>query len=249
MSGKAPVAPEHSSDQASQLAGGLVWATRRPQGEGAMRILLVEDDAKTAAYIAKGLREAGHTVDQTGSGRDGLFLASSGEFDVIVLDRMLPEMDGIAVLKALRGAQISTPVLILSALAQVDDRVRGLKAGGDDYLTKPFAFSELIARIEALGRRPQNVAGEPKLNVGDLELDLMTRRVSRGGRPIDLRPQELRLLEYLMRHAGRVVTRTMLFEGVWDFHFDPQSNVIEVHISRLRQSRLRWCRGSGVRSA
>jgi len=200
-----------------------------------MHLLIVEDDEDTAAYMVKGLGEAGYTVDRAANGRDGLFLATSGNFDLIVMDRMLPGLDGLAVVQALRAAKITVPVLILSALGQVDDRVKGLRAGGDDYLTKPFAFSELQARIEALLRRRDAQSVETKLNVGDLELDLLTRKVRRGGKPIDLQPRELRLLEYLMRHAGQVVTRTMLLEGVWDYHFDPQTNVIDVHISRLRQ--------------
>ena len=200
-----------------------------------MHLLIVEDDEDTAAYMAKGLGEAGYAVDHAANGRDGLFLATSGSFDLIVLDRMLPGLDGLAVVQALRAAKITTPVLILSALGQVDDRDKGLRAGGDDYLTKPFAFSELQARIEALLRRRDSQSVETKLAVGDLELDLLTRKVRRGGKPIDLQPREMRLLEYLMRHAGQVVTRTMLLEGVWDYHFDPQTNVIDVHISRLRQ--------------
>jgi two-component system OmpR family response regulator len=200
-----------------------------------MHLLIVEDDSDTASYMRKGLTEAGYTVDHADNGRDGLFLATSGSFDAIILDRMLPGLDGLAVLQALRAANITTPVLILSALGQVDDRVKGLRAGGDDYLSKPFAFSELQARIEALLRRRDAQAVETKLVVGDLELDLLTRKVRRGAKPIDLQPREMRLLEYMMRHAGQVVTRTMLLEGVWDYHFDPQTNVIDVHISRLRQ--------------
>jgi two-component system OmpR family response regulator len=200
-----------------------------------MHLLIVEDDDETAAYMSKGLTEAGYTVDRAANGRDGLFLATSGSFDAIIMDRMLPGLDGLAVVQALRAANIGTPVLILSALGQVDDRVKGLRAGGDDYLSKPFAFSELQARIEALLRRRDVQSVETKLNVGDLELDLLTRQVRRAGKPIDLQPREMRLLEYLMRHAGQVVTRTMLLEGVWDYHFDPQTNVIDVHISRLRQ--------------
>jgi two-component system OmpR family response regulator len=200
-----------------------------------MHILIIEDDADTAAYMRKGLSEAGYTVDHADNGRDGLFHATSGSFNAIIMDRMLPGLDGLAVLQALRAAKISTPVLILSALGQVDDRVKGLKAGGDDYLSKPFAFSELLARIEALLRRRDAQSVETKLTVGDLELDLLTRQVRRADKPIELQPRELRLLEYLMRHAGQVVTRTMLLEGVWDYHFDPQTNVIDVHISRLRQ--------------
>ncbi|MDB5396107.1 MAG: Response regulator in two-component regulatory system with PhoQ [Rhodospirillales bacterium] len=200
-----------------------------------MHLLIVEDDDETEAYMRKGLSEAGYTVDHASNGRDGLFLATSGSFDVIIMDRMLPGLDGLAVVQALRAAKITTPVLILSALGQVDDRVKGLRAGGDDYLSKPFAFSELHARIEALLRRRDVQSVETKLTVGDLELDLLARKVRRGDKPIELQPRELRLLEYLMRHAGQVVTRTMLLEGVWDYHFDPQTNVIDVHISRLRQ--------------
>jgi len=200
-----------------------------------MHLLVIEDDDETAAYMQKGLGESGYAVDRASNGRDGLFLATSGSFDAIIMDRMLPGLDGLAVLQALRAAKITTPVLILSALGQVDDRVKGLRAGGDDYLSKPFAFSELLARIEALLRRRDVGAIETKLAVGDLEVDLLTRQVRRAGRPIDLQPREFRLLEYLMRHAGQVVTRTMLLEGVWDYHFDPQTNVIDVHISRLRQ--------------
>lgn len=200
-----------------------------------MRVLIVEDDEKTAGYMAKGLSEGGHVVDCAPDGREGLFLASEGDYDVIVLDRMLPKLDGLAVLQALRSAKVATPVLILSALAQVDDRVAGLRAGGDDYLTKPFAFSELMARLEALVRRNNAPAVETKLSVADLEMDLLARRVTRAGRGVELQPREFRLLEYLMRHAGQTVTRTMLLEAVWDYHFDPQTNVIDVHISRLRQ--------------
>lgn len=200
-----------------------------------MRVLIVEDDEKTAGYMAKGLSEGGHVVDSAGDGREGLFLASEGDYDVIVLDRMLPKLDGLAVLQALRAAKVATPVLILSALAQVDDRVAGLRAGGDDYLTKPFAFSELMARLEALVRRNNAPAVETKLAVADLEMDLLARRVTRAGRTVELQPREFRLLEYLLRHAGQTVTRTMLLEAVWDYHFDPQTNVIDVHVSRLRQ--------------
>lgn len=202
---------------------------------GIMRILVIEDDDKTADYIMKGLGEAGYVPDRASDGRDGLHLATGGEYDAIIVDRMLPSLDGLSIVRALRAAEITVPVLILSALAHVDERVTGLRAGGDDYLTKPFAFSELQARLEALLRRPRKLAQETVLEVGDLKMDLLARKVSRAGRPIDLRPQEYKLLEYLMRHAGEVVTRTMLFEGVWDFHFDPQTNVVDVHISRLRQ--------------
>jgi two-component system OmpR family response regulator len=201
-----------------------------------MRILLVEDDKDVAGFIAKGLREAGHVVEHADNGRDGLFLAASENFDAIILDRMLPGgVDGLRLLETLRSQDNHTPVLFLSALAQVDDRIRGLKAGGDDYLTKPFVFAELLARVEALTRRSRNEGPQTKLVVGDLEMDLLARNVRRAGQKIDLQPREFRLLEYMMRHAGQVVTRTMLLEGVWDYHFDPQTNVIDVHVSRLRQ--------------
>ena len=201
-----------------------------------MRVLVVEDDKDVAGFVVKGLREAGHLVEHAETGPDGLFRAAGQEFDAIILDRMLPGgVDGLRVLEMLRGQDNQTPVLFLSALAGVDDRVRGLKAGGDDYLTKPFAFSELLARVEALTRRTRAVGPETRLQVGDLEMDLLSRTVRRRGQKIDLQPREFRLLEYLMRHAGQVVTRTMLLEGVWDYHFDPQTNVIDVHVSRLRQ--------------
>jgi len=200
-----------------------------------MRLLLIEDDADVAAYIAKGLSEAGHTVDLAHDGKNGLGLATTEDFDVMIIDRMLPGVDGLSIVKSVRAAEIHTPILILSALGEVDDRVEGLKAGADDYLTKPFAFSELDARIEVLQRR--STAGlnmDTRLKVGDLELDQLSRTASRAGKAIELQPREYRLLEYLMRHAGQVVTRTMLLEQVWDYHFDPQTNVIDVHISRIR---------------
>jgi len=200
-----------------------------------MKVLVVEDDRETAAYLVKGLSESGYAVDHSPDGRQGLFLASSGSYDAIVLDRMLPSLDGLAILGALRAAEIRTPALILSALGSVDDRVKGLRSGGDDYLVKPFAFSELLARIEALLRRGATTGAATKLHVADLELDLLTRTVRRGDKAIDLLPREFQLLEYLMRNAGHVVTRTMLLENVWDYHFDPQTNVIDVHVSRLRQ--------------
>lgn len=200
-----------------------------------MRILIVEDDAKTASYMAKGLSESGHQVDIAQDGREGLYLATDGGYDALVLDRMLPKLDGLALLQALRASGSETPVLILSALNKVDQRVEGLRAGGDDYLTKPFAFSELLARIEALVRRRNAPAVETRLKAGGLEMDLLARKVTRDSREIELQPREFRLLEYLLRHAGQTVTRTMLLEGVWDYHFDPQTNVIDVHISRLRQ--------------
>lgn len=199
-----------------------------------MRILLIEDDAEQAEYVVKGLREHGHAVDHAATGRDGLFMAVSEQYELLIVDRMLPQMDGLAVITALRAAGKRTPVVILSALGQIDDRVQGLKSGGDDYIVKPFAFAELLARIEAVARRTTVGMESPVLRVADLELDRMSRNARRGGKMLDLKPQEFRLLEYLMRHAGQVVTRTMLFEGVWDYHFDPQTNVIDVHISRLR---------------
>jgi two-component system OmpR family response regulator len=201
-----------------------------------MRILVVEDDKDVAGFVVRGLREAGHTVEHADNGRDGLFMAVSEKFDAVILDRMLPGgIDGIKILETLRSQQNITPVLILSALADVNERVKGLKAGGDDYLTKPFAFAELLARVEALARRGKTEGPATKLTVEDLEMDLLSRQVKRAGQKIDLQPREFRLLEYLMRHAGQVVTRTMLLEGVWDYHFDPQTNVIDVHVSRLRQ--------------
>ena len=200
-----------------------------------MHVLVIEDDDSTAQFMTKGLVESGFTVDRARDGRDGLFMAASGTFDAMIVDRMLPTLDGLSLIQALRAAKIETPVLILSALGEVDDRVKGLRAGGDDYLTKPFAFSELLARLEAILRRRRDVPAEAALQVGDLELDLLTRQARRAGKTIELQPREYRLLEYLMRHSGQVVTRTMLLEGVWDYHFDPQTNVIDVHISRLRQ--------------
>ena len=222
------------------------------------KILCVEDDATTADYIAKGLGEAGYTVDIARDGRDGLFQASDGSYDAIVLDRMLPGMDGLAVLAALRAAGVKTPVVMLSALASLDERVRGLHAGSDDYLTKPFAFAELLARIEAVRRRAGSANAETtvtKLAFDDLEIDLLSRRVTRSGRKIDLQPREFRLLEFLLRHRDQVVTRTMLLEDVWDYHFDPGTNVIDVHVSRLRKKLdeggakplLHTVRGAGYR--
>ena len=206
------------------------------QGYETMRILLVEDDAEVARFVKKGLQEAGHTVEHATNGRDGLFLAASEQFDLMVLDRMLPGgVDGVRLVETLRSQGNRAPVIFLSALSAVDERVKGLKAGGDDYLTKPFAFAELLARVEALGRRPSVDAPSTKLRVADLELDLLSRTVTRAGKRIDVQPREFRLLEHLMRHAGQVVTRTMLLEKVWDYRFDPQTNVIDVHISRLRQ--------------
>ncbi|MBX6742155.1 MAG: response regulator transcription factor [Acetobacteraceae bacterium] len=199
-----------------------------------MKILLVEDDAETASYVAKGLTEAGHVVDRAADGREGLFLAGAGSHDVLVVDRMLPHLDGLGLVRALRAMGVRTPALILTARAGVGDRVEGLEAGADDYLAKPFAFAELLARINALARRPPLQAEPTVLRVADLEMDLLKRTVTRAGRRIELQPREFRLLEYLMRRQGEVVTRTMLLEGVWDFHFDPKTSVVETHISRLR---------------
>jgi len=199
-------------------------------------VLLIEDDTEAARFLVKGLRESGYTVEHAPDGRDGLNRAAEGQFDLIVTDRMLPQLDGLAIIERLRERRIETPVLVLSALGSVDDRIRGLKAGGDDYLTKPFALAELLARIEALLRRRASRSEASRLKVEDLELDLIARRVTRGGREVELTARELKLLEFLMRRAGQVVTRTMLLEGVWDLHFDPQSNLIDVHISRLRQA-------------
>lgn len=199
-----------------------------------MRILLIEDDREAAAYLLKGLSESGHVSDHAKDGAEGLHMALEGQYDVLIVDRMLPVHDGLSVVETLRAKNNVTPVLFLSALGEVDDRVKGLKAGGDDYLPKPYAFSELLARVEALVRRRMPEQVETKLLVEDLEMDLLQRLVKRAGLEIDLQPREFRLLEYLMRHAGQVVTRTMLLENVWDYHFDPQTNVIDVHISRLR---------------
>ena len=200
-----------------------------------MRILVIEDDQETADYLRKGLAESGHLADHAANGQDGLAMALAGRYEALIVDRMLPGMDGLALIRVLREEKVATPVLILSALGQVSDRVKGLRAGGDDYLVKPFAFSELLARLEALARRSGSESeSQTQLRVADLEMDLLRRNVSRAGNTIDLQPREFRLLEHLMRRQGQVVTRTMLLEGVWDYHFDPQTNVIDVHISRLR---------------
>jgi len=222
-----------------------------------MKVLVIEDDREAAAYVVKGLGESGYVVDHAAEGRDGLFMATDGSYDALIVDRMLPGMDGLAVISALRAAEVKTPALILSALGAVDDRVKGLRAGGDDYLVKPFAFAELLARLEALLRRGGATHTTTKLSVGDLEMDLLARRVQRAGREIELLPREFRLLEFMMRRAGQVVTRTMLLENVWDYHFDPQTNVIDVHVSRLRQkidkgferALLHTVRGAGYRLA
>jgi two-component system, OmpR family, response regulator len=199
-----------------------------------MKILLVEDDPSVASHVLNGLTQLGHSIDHVSDGRDGVVQATSQRYDVLVVDRMVPGLDGLGLVKAIRAAKVATPVLFLTALGGVDDRVDGLEAGGDDYLVKPFAFSELVARLNALARRPPMVATETVLRAGDLEMDLVARRVVRGGTRIDLQPREFRLLEVLMRNRGRVMTRTMLLERVWDFHFDPKTSVVETHISRLR---------------
>ncbi|MGD9845932.1 MAG: response regulator transcription factor [Variibacter sp.] len=199
-----------------------------------MRILIIEDDRDAADYLVKAFREVGHVADLATDGEEGLALALEARHDVLVIDRMLPRLDGLAVIARLREKGVDAPVLILSALGQVDDRVKGLRAGGDDYLAKPYAFSELLARVEVLARRRPGLSEDTVYRVGDLELDRLSHRVTRGGTEILLQPREFRLLEYLMKHTGQVVTRTMLLENVWDYHFDPQTNVIDVHISRLR---------------
>src|ERR1700756_998601 len=220
-----------------------------------MRVLVVEDDLEAQRYLVKGLKEAGHVVDDAADGETGLTLSLSRPYDVAIVDRMLPKLDGLRLVAEMREERNMTPVLFLSALSDVDDRVKGLKAGGDDYLTKPYAFVALLARIDALMRRRPPASVKTRLQVGDLELDLLTRTAKRGVADIDLQPREFRLLEYLMRHAGQVVTRTMLLESVWEYHFDPQTNVIDVHISRLRSKidkgfdrpMLQTVRGAGYR--
>ena len=222
-----------------------------------MRLLIIEDDDDVASYVKSGLEQAGYTVDAAANGKDGLFLATTESYDGIIIDRMLPGVDGLTIIRTLRASNIATPALVLSALGEVDDRVAGLKAGGDDYLVKPFDFAELQARIEALLRRQRSAAEADAtvLQVADLSLDLLRRKVERAGQRIELQPKEFQLLEYLMRHAGQVVTRTMLLEAVWNYHFDPQTNVIDVHMSRLRtkidkdfdRPLLHTVRGAGYR--
>ena len=237
----------------------LSYMMQPRDGEAMTRkILIVEDDPSTAAFLAKGLGEAGYSVEPCADGRDGLFLASEGVFDLIIVDRMLPGLDGLALISAIRAAGIATPILILSALASVDNRVDGLKSGADDYLCKPFSFAELSARVEVLLRRSDRAAAEPqrtRLAVGDLEIDLLSRQVTRAGRAIPLAGREFNVLEYLARNAGQVVTRTMMLEKIWNYHFDPGSNVVDVHIGRLRRKLeegfaapiLHTVRGAGYR--
>lgn len=220
-----------------------------------MKLLLIEDDAETAEYIRRGFSEHAHTVDHARDGHEGLMMAgdTAVPYDVLIIDRMLPKLDGVALLRTLRESGVSAPAIFLTAMGSIDDRVKGFESGGDDYLVKPFAFAELHARVGALARRPKLAATETILKVGDLELDLIGRKANRGGQSIELQPTEFRLLEFLMRHAGRVVTRTMLLEGVWEFHFDPKTNIVETQVSRLRskidkgfpQELVKTVRGAG----
>ncbi|MBV8939680.1 MAG: response regulator transcription factor [Alphaproteobacteria bacterium] len=221
-----------------------------------MKLLIIEDDREAAQYLIKGLREQGYVVDHAASGKEGLFLAASESYDAMIVDRMVPEVDGITILQTIRASGNQTPVLLLTALDKVEERVKGLKAGADDYLVKPYSFSELLARLEVITRRKSASGNVPtKISCGDLEMDLLSRKVTRGGKEIDLQAREFALLEYLLRHAGQVVTRTMLLENVWDYNFDPQTNVIDVHISRLRQkidkgfdkSLIQTLRGAGYK--
>jgi two-component system OmpR family response regulator len=220
-----------------------------------MKILLIEDDNESAKYLLKGLREQGHVVDHCISGRDGLFLATTEHYDAMIIDRMLPEVDGITIVQTLRASNNQTPIILLTALDKVEERVKGLKVGADDYLAKPYSFSELQARLDAITRRKSGEKTTTTLTCADLEMDLLSRTVKRGGKVIDLQAREFSLLEFLMRNHGTVVTRTMLLEHVWDYNFDPQTNVIDVHISRLRQkidkgfdkSLIQTLRGSGYR--
>ncbi len=202
-----------------------------------MKLLIIEDDPKIRTYVVKGLKEAGHAVDLAEDGETGFHLASTEKYDVLIVDRMLPKLDGLAIVKTLRGSGNMTGVLILSSLGDIDDKVKGLRSGGDDYLVKPFAFVELLARVEALGKRasPSATTQSTFLKAGDLEMDLLARKVRRGSKVVELQTREFRLLEYLLKYKGQIVTRTMLLEGVWDYHFDPQTSVIDVHISRLRK--------------
>ena len=227
--------PETVSAPPPFLQGGITVIDELEKGKPvSMRVLVIEDDRDAAAWLVKGLKESGHIADLATDGEMGLALAREAVHDVLVVDRMLPKLDGLTVIRSIRADGITVPVLILSALSDVDERVRGLRAGGDDYLAKPYAFAELLARVEGLYRRPHGNAAETRLKACDLEIDLLTRQVLRNGKSILLQPREFKLLEYLMRNAGHIVTRTMLLENVWDYHFDPQTNVIDVHVSRLR---------------
>jgi two-component system OmpR family response regulator len=221
-----------------------------------MKILLIEDDVESAKYLAKGLREQGHVVDHSASGKDGMFMAAGEKYDAMIIDRMVPEVDGMTIVQTLRASGNDTPILFLTALDKVEEKVRGLKAGADDYLAKPYSFTELMARLETITRRSGgSEKAITKLTCGELEMDLLTRNVRRGGKDIELQAREFALLEYLMRHSGTVITRTMLLENVWDYNFDPQTNVIDVHISRLRQkidkgfdkSMIQTLRGAGYK--
>jgi two-component system, OmpR family, response regulator len=225
-------APPHFNGPAYRLS--LPSIDPKERTRVSMRVLIVEDDRDAATWLVRGLQESGHVVDHAADGEQGLAMARDGLHDVLIVDRMLPKLDGLSLIRSLRADGIATPVLILSALSDVDERVRGLRAGGDDYLAKPYAFAELLARMEGLSRRTGSVGQETRLKACDLELDLLSREVTRAGKDIPLQPREFKLLEYLMRHAGQIVTRTMLLENVWDYHFDPQTNVIDVHVSRLR---------------
>jgi two-component system, OmpR family, response regulator len=225
----------HANDAAKDLQRGSKsdashW-TRKPTG---MKVLVIEDDQSMSDYVTRGLKEQGHIVDQVANGRDGLFMAAGEKYDAVIIDRMLPGVDGLTIVKMLRSTGNHTPVIFLTTMSGIDDRVEGLEAGADDYLVKPFAFAELMARLAALLRRPPVSEVKTMLRVADLEMDLLKRIVTRAGKVLDLQPQEFRLLEYLLRSEGRVVTRTMLLESVWDFHFDPQTSIVETHISRLR---------------
>ena len=210
--------------------------SRREGAKNTMKVLLVEDNERVSSFVRKGLTEAGYTIDHADNGRDGMYLAAGESYDAIVMDRMLPgDIDGLGIIAALRKTGSRTPILILSALSDVDERIRGLQSGGDDYLVKPFAFGELLARLDALVRRANGGNSVTTLSVGELTMDLLSRKVTRSGKTVTLQPREFKLLEYLMRHADQVVTRTMLLESVWDYHFDPQTNVVDVHVSKLRQ--------------
>lgn len=226
--------PQSGQDSAGQRVQSARTGGDRARTSAGMKILIIEDDTRMAEYVMRGLKEQGYVVDQAANGKDGLFLAAGEKYDALIVDRMLPGVDGLTIVKMLRGTGNQVPVIFLTTMGGIDDRVEGLEAGGDDYLVKPFAFAELQARLGALLRRPPLSQAKTVLRVGDLEMDLLKRTVTRSGKQVDLQPQEFKLLEYLMRSEGRVVTRTMLLENVWDFHFDPQTSIVETHISRLR---------------